>query len=106
VSEQFDRDNRRFRDEVARKASRKLREKGSGEKGPGLGLGMFGAVGWTIAVPTLVGIAVGIWIDRRWPSGFSWTLMLLAGGLIVGCLIAFGWVRGEQKRIEEESRRE
>jgi ATP synthase protein I len=106
VSEQFDRDNRRFRDEVSEKTARKLREKNRGEKGPGLGLGMFGAVGWTIAVPTLVGIAAGVWIDRRWPSEFSWTLMLLAGGLIVGCLIAFAWVRGEQKEIEEESRRE
>ena len=106
MSKQFDRDNRQFRDKVAEKASRKLREKMGGEKGPGLGLGMFGAVGWTIAIPTLIGIAVGIWIDRRWPSEFSWTLMLLAGGLIAGCLIAFTWVRGEQKRIEEESKRE
>ena len=57
------------------------------------GLGMFGVVGWSVAIPTLIGVAVGIWIDRSWPSQFSWTLMLLIGGLMLGCMNAWYWVR-------------
>jgi ATP synthase protein I len=61
-------------------------------------LGMFGLVGWAVAIPTLIGIAVGIWIDKRWPSPYSWTLMLLVIGVVVGCLNAWYWVRRESRR--------
>ncbi len=56
------------------------------------GLSIFGIVGWSVVIPTLIGIALGIWLDSRWPSQFSWTLMLLFGGLILGCLNAWYWV--------------
>ena len=42
---------------------------------------MFGLVGWTVAVPALIGVAIGLWIDSTWPSRFSWTLMLLVFGV-------------------------
>ena len=54
-------------------------------------LAILGLVGWSVAVPTLVGAAVGAWVDHRWPSRFSWTLMLLVSGLVLGC--ANAWVR-------------
>ena len=60
-------------------------------------VGMFGLVGWSIAVPTMLGVAAGIWIDRRWPSEISWTLMLLFTGLILGCLTAWHWIRRESR---------
>jgi ATP synthase protein I len=56
------------------------------------GLSIFGIVGWSVVIPTLIGIALGIWIDSRWPGRFSWTLMLLFGGLICGCLNAWYWI--------------
>ncbi|MRR57564.1 MAG: ATPase F0F1 [Deltaproteobacteria bacterium] len=56
------------------------------------GLSIFGIVGWSVVIPTLIGVALGIWIDGRWPGRFSWTLMLLFGGLICGCLNAWYWV--------------
>jgi ATP synthase protein I len=46
----------------------------------------------------LGGVALGAWIDRRWPSRFSWTLMLLVGGLLLGCVNA--WMRIEHERRE------
>jgi len=52
---------------------------------------ILGVVGWSVTVPTLLGIAAGVWIDRRYPSRFSWTLMLLLGGLLLGCFHA--WMR-------------
>lgn len=60
-------------------------------------LGTFGLVGWSVAIPTLLGIAVGIWIDRTWPSRFSWTLMLLMAGLMLGCLNAWFWITRESR---------
>jgi len=48
-------------------------------------------VGWSVVLPTLMGAALGIWLDRHWPSRFSWTLVLLISGLLVGC--ANVWIR-------------
>jgi len=58
---------------------------------------MVGLVGWTVVVPMLIGIAVGTWIDRTWPSRFSWTLMLLVGGLGFGCMSAWTRIKEEQE---------
>lgn len=59
------------------------------------GLGMFGMVGWSVAIPTLLGIALGVWIDLTWPSRVSWTLTFLFIGIVLGCLNAWYWVKRE-----------
>lgn len=59
--------------------------------------GMVGLVGWSVVVPMLIGIAAGTWIDRHWPSRFSWTLMLLVGGLALGCVNAWNRLKDEQE---------
>jgi len=66
----------RLPEEVGRKAQRKLRARREEERNVWFWLGMFGLVGWSVAIPTLIGIAVGLWIDRRWPGPASWTLTL------------------------------
>lgn len=86
-----------LQDNVDAKQSRKLVARQQGDRSAWFGLGMFGLVGWSIAIPTLLGIAMGIWIDERWPSRFSWTLMLLIGGVGVGCLNAWWWVNRENE---------
>ncbi|MFA5801335.1 MAG: AtpZ/AtpI family protein [Thermoleophilia bacterium] len=53
----------------------------------------FNLTGWSVVVPTLAGLAIGNWIDNRYPTGFSWTLTLMAAGLILGCLNAWYWIR-------------
>jgi len=98
----------RLADQIGRKEERKLWSRRRGKDNVWFGLGMFGLVGWSVAIPTLIGIAVGIWIDQTWPSRFSWTLMLLAIGAAVGCLNAWAWVSRERrlilrKRPEKES---
>lgn len=77
---------------VAEKEARRLIARREGDRSMLFGLSIFGIVGWSLVVPTLLGVAVGIWIDGRWPGRFSWTLMLLFGGLICGCLNAWYWV--------------
>jgi ATP synthase protein I len=59
------------------------------------GLGMFGLVGWSVAVPIVAGIALGVWLDRRWPGEVSWTLTLLIAGAILGAFNAWYWIQRE-----------
>lgn len=91
-----DTDNRLL-DEVARQQERKLRSRREGRAPLLRGLGASGIVGWSVTVPTLIGIAIGIWLDRRDEGSISWTLTLLAVGLVTGCLTAWYWVRRESE---------
>lgn len=85
-------------DQIGRRAARKQRAREQGERSAWFGLGMFGLVGWSVAIPTLIGIAIGIWLDRRWPGQVSWTLTLLIIGIALGCLNAWYWVKQESGR--------
>lgn len=78
-------------DAVERSQERKLRARRNRRPEIARGLGSSGIIGWSVAVPTLVGIAVGVWLDRRNGSDFSWTLVLLAAGLLVGIITAWYW---------------
>jgi ATP synthase protein I len=90
-----------FSREIGAKAARKLRARKS-PPGVWFGLGMMGLVGWSVVVPTLLGTALGIWLDHRHPERFSWTLTLLVIGLVVGCLNAWHWVSKEDKEMRED----
>lgn len=80
---------------VGRQAERKQRARREGRRGLWFGFGMFGLIGWAVAVPTLLGIALGVWLDSHWPAEFSWTIALLFSGVTLGCLNAWWWVRRE-----------
>ncbi|MEO0947827.1 MAG: AtpZ/AtpI family protein [Cyanobacteria bacterium J06641_5] len=84
---------------VREKAERKQRARREPENIFLYGLGTFGLVGWSIAIPTLMGIGIGLWIDKNVPSQYSWTLTLLFGGVILGCLNAWYWI---QRQREED----
>lgn len=86
---------REFRDAVQIKASRKKKARQDTQRDVWFWLGMLGMVGWSVAIPTLLGIALGVWIDKTWPSRYSWTLMLLVAGVALGCLNAWHWVSRE-----------
>jgi ATP synthase protein I len=87
----------RFRRDVARKAERRREAQRQGNRSIWFSLGLMGLVGWSVAVPTLLGIALGAWIDSRWPSAVSWTLTLMFVGIVVGCVNAWYWVKHEMK---------
>lgn len=94
-------DRKDRREELARTVGEKERRKARARDRPDrtllFGMGMFGLVGWSVALPTLAGLALGIWLDRRLPVPFSWTLTLLISGVIVGCLNAWYWVSRESR---------
>jgi len=89
---------------IEKKEKRKLRARGKKYQAIWFGLGLFGVIGWSVMIPTLIGIAVGIWADRKWPGQISWTLTFLFAGIILGCLNAWYWVEKERKEIEEENK--
>ena len=88
--------------QVGAKAARKLRARRHADRGVWFGLGMMGLIGWSVAVPTLLGAALGLWLDGAHPGGRSWTLALLVAGLVIGCLNAWHWVAKEDRAIQEE----
>jgi ATP synthase protein I len=81
--------------EIARETARKQKARAEAPYGVWFGLGMLGLVGWSVAVPTLAGVALGLWLDRAFPSDFSWTLALLVAGATLGCWNAWRWVSRE-----------
>lgn len=85
----------RLQRDVAQQARRMQRARLRGERTVWFSLGMMGMVGWSIALPTVGGAALGVWLDRVWPLRFSWTLTLLFVGAAIGSLNAWRWVRQE-----------
>ena len=87
---------------VGEKATRMLKARRNTTPGVWFGLGMMGLVGWSVVVPTLLGAAFGIWLDKHHPGTHSWTLALLVAGLSIGCLNAWHWVTKEDQAMREE----
>ncbi|MDB9539612.1 AtpZ/AtpI family protein [Anabaenopsis tanganyikae CS-531] len=85
--------DREFQQQIKSKLARKLAAQRQKDESIWFNLGMIGLVGWSITIPTLLGIALGIWIDKTSTSQYSWTLMMLFIGLILGCLNAWFWVQ-------------
>jgi ATP synthase protein I len=94
------------KDRLARKvegqAARKLKARRDGAPSVWSGLGMMGLVGWSVAVPTLLGAALGLWLDHGHAASHSWTLALLVAGLTLGCLNAWHWVAKEDRAMHDD----
>jgi len=88
--------------QVGMKAARKIKARRHRTQGIWMGLGMMGLIGWSVVVPTLLGAALGIWLDKHYPGTHSWTLALLVAGLVMGCFNAWVWVDSEDKAMHEE----
>lgn len=82
---------------VDQKTRRRIKAQRDKDKSLLFGFGMFGIVGWSIAIPTVIGTVLGHWLDSRHiaEGRISWTLSGLFLGLIVGALIAWHWVSRE-----------
>jgi ATP synthase protein I len=87
---------------VGAKAARKLRGQRHRDHTVWFGLGLMGLIGWSVALPTLLGATLGLWLDNRYPGGRSWTLALLVAGLTLGCFHAWRWLAKEEAAMREE----
>lgn len=84
------------------KAKRMLKARRHSAPNVWFGLGMIGLIGWSVTVPTLLGAAIGIWLDNRYPASHSWTLALLVTGLAIGCLNAWHWIAKEEAAMHDD----
>jgi len=89
--------------QVAAKAARKLKAQRAGRQGIWFGLGMSGLIGWSVAVPTILGAMLGLWWDRHHPGAHSWTLTLLVIGLAIGCANAWHWMSQQDKAMHDDA---
>lgn len=90
-----------FSRQIGKKETQKLKARQQSLGTIWSGFAMFGMIGWSIVVPTLMGIAIGRWLDRVYPIHLSWTLVLLEAGLFLGCLNAWHWVVTEEKKLRK-----
>ena len=90
-----------FSQDVRDREKRRLRSLKQ-DKHVWFGLGMFGMVGWSIAVPSVVGVFIGLWIDSNLTGRYSWTLMLFIVGLGLGCYNVWYWLQKERESINKQ----
>lgn len=89
------RDGKELGDAVKTHRQRRARWQREGERSLGQNLAMIGALGWTIVIPTIVGLFAGRWLDRHFKAGIFWTLSLLVAGLAGGCFMAWQRIKRE-----------
>jgi ATP synthase protein I len=106
VAESRSRREQQLTRRIEQREQRKLRARHQTDRSIWFGLGMYGLVGWSVAIPTVLGVALGVWIDANHPSRFSWTLMLLFAGLVTGSWTAWFWVAREQRAIGRHAEEE
>jgi len=91
-----------FGNVVRKKESRKMYAQKKDQRSIWLGLGTFGIIGWSIVIPMLLGLLLGIWLDKHYPFVYSWTLTLMFLSLAIGCFNAWHWINKENKQIQKE----
>lgn len=79
--------------QAARRAEERRRE-GIEVPEPSLGvrLGQIGILGWTIVVPTLIGVVVGHWLDRLFGTKVFFSAPLIMIGAAFGMWSAWRWM--------------
>ncbi len=90
--------DRKQTDQIGRRAARKQAARDNPGPSPMRGIGVFGVIGWSIAVPTVGGAFLGLWLDRAYPQNFSWTIALILGGVVIGGALAWAWINEEKDK--------
>lgn len=95
-------DERSALERIQRGAERKHKSRQRVGYSPLRGMSMFGAIGWSVATPTVGGALLGLWLDRVAPQPFSWPIALILGGLVLGIIVAWEWVARENRIAQAE----
>lgn len=81
---------------IRRRAERMQQSRNERKYSPLSGLGVFGVIGWSVAIPTVAGAFLGMWLNRVAPQSFSWPIALILGGVMVGAMVAWNWIEKNQ----------
>ena len=77
---------------IRRRAERMQQTRNEPKYSPLNGLGVFGVIGWSVALPTVAGAFLGMWLNRVAPQSFSWPMALILGGAVIGAMVAWSWI--------------
>jgi ATP synthase protein I len=80
---------------VRLREERRERWEKEGERSLWQNLSMIGALGWLIVTPTLIGVLVGRWLDRRFDTDIFFSGALIFLGVAFGCYLAWQRVSKE-----------
>lgn len=86
-----------FQRHASEKAARRMKARQEEKYSSWRGLGTFGMVGWSVALPTIIGLAIGLGLDRTGFGPISWALVLMLVGLALGCVNAWYWIQHESR---------
>jgi len=77
-----------FLSEVRRRRERHERNEREGDESFWSTVGMMGTVGWSVAMPTALGVFLGRWLDGRLDSGYVFMVFFMLVGLGLGVYVA------------------
>ena len=80
------------REALRRRTQRMQKTRDEPQYSPLNGLGVFGVIGWSVAIPTVGGAFLGMWLNRVAPQSFSWPIALILGGVVLGGMVAWSWI--------------
>lgn len=83
---------------IRRRAERMQQTRNEPKYSPLNGLGVFGVIGWSVALPTVAGAFLGMWLNKVAPQSFSWPIALILGGVVVGAMVAWNWIDKERNK--------
>ena len=89
-----------LRKTVLRKSLRREKARGRRKDSVWAWLATFGLVGWTVVVPTVLGLALGRFLEDRIEGSVNFTITFLVVGAAVGLWMAWHWVRTESHHHE------
>lgn len=70
-------------------------------------LAVAGQAGFLIAFPVIVGVAVGIMLDRQFNTIILFTILLATAGFGAGAFLVYRWVKTTvYKRLQEQKKEE
>ena len=87
--------NKRMQRAIRLREQRSEQWKREGERSLWRNLSMFGAIGWLIVTPILLGVLIGQWLDHTFDSGIFWSGAFIVLGTAMGSYLAWQRINRE-----------
>ena len=80
---------REFVSHVKRRRERRAEHERDGDSSFWGSVGMMGTIGWSVSVPTALGVLAGRWLDGRLGSAHVFMVFFMLVGLGIGCVTSW-----------------